>query len=66
VGDTLVAAPSGKPSGHIMLLYIKRVVLQTANTLVSTPLDVSRTEWIFIFFGVLVIGFLCLRSTGRR
>lgn len=49
-----------------MVAYLKRVLHSVVEAVISTPLQINRTEWIYIFFLALLIGFLCLRGGQKR
>jgi len=49
-----------------MFQYIDRFGGCLLRFLTTTPLNLTREEWIYVLFAMVLFGFVCMRGMGHR
>jgi hypothetical protein len=49
-----------------MFQYIDRFGSVMLRFLTTTPLNLTREEWIYVLFAMVLFGFVCMRGMGHR
>ena len=49
-----------------MFDYVDRFTSCMLRFVTTTPLNLSREEWIYVFFAMVLCGFVCMRGLGHR
>ena len=46
--------------------FVDRFSSKVLRLVLYTPVDLTREEWIYIFCGLVLFGYLCLRGMSQR
>lgn len=49
-----------------MFDFIDRFASCIFRFLMNTPLNMTREEWIYVLFAMVLFGFVCMRGLGHR
>ena len=65
-GEFLTVLDKPQREALAMFQYIDRFASCVMRFLTTTPLNLSREEWIYLFFAMVLCGFVCMRGLGHK